>query len=62
MSDDTAADQSREANITFEVAWDSIYAQAYLDFAMDGNENRSQAVWDLSPLRWDVSIAGKLEC
>ena len=57
MSDDTALTKAR-ANITFEGSLDSITAQP-ISIAMDETKIEANAVVDLSPLRWDVSIAGK---
>ncbi len=57
MSDDTALTKAR-ANITFEGSLDSITAQP-ISITMDETKIEANAVVDLSPLRWDVSIAGK---
>ena len=57
MSDDTALTKAR-ANITLEGSLDSITAQP-ISIALDDTNIEANAVVDLSPLRWDVSIAGK---
>jgi len=57
MSDDNALTKAR-ANITFEGSLDSITAQP-ISITMDETKIEANAVVDLSPLRWDVSIAGK---
>jgi AsmA protein len=57
MSDDTALTKAR-ANITFEGSLDSITAQP-ISITMDETKIEANAVVDLTPLRWDVSIAGK---
>jgi AsmA protein len=57
MSDNTALTKAR-ANITFEGSLDSIIAQP-ISITMDETKIEANAVVDLSPLRWDVSIAGK---
>ena len=57
MSDDTALTKAR-ANIAFEGNLDSITAQP-ISITMDETKIEANAVVDLSPLRWDVSIAGK---
>ena len=57
MSDDTALTKAR-ANITLEGSLDSITAQP-ISITMDDTNIEANAVVDLSPLRWDVSIAGK---
>jgi AsmA protein len=57
MSDDTALTKAR-ANITLEGNLDSITAQP-ISIAMDDTNIEANAVVDLSPLRWDVSVAGK---
>ncbi|WP_421848694.1 AsmA family protein [Marinomonas sp.] len=57
MSDDTALTKAR-ANITLEGSLDSITAQP-ISIALDNTNIEANAVVDLSPLRWDVSIAGK---
>ena len=57
MSDDKALTKAR-ANITLEGNLDSITAQP-ISIAMDDTNIEANAVVDLSPLRWDVSVAGK---
>ncbi|UTW00143.1 AsmA family protein [Marinomonas rhizomae] len=57
MSDETALTKAR-ANITLEGSLDSITAQP-ISIVMDDTSIEANAVVDLSPLRWDVSVAGK---
>lgn len=57
MSDDTAMTKAR-ANVTLEGSLDSITAQP-ISITMDDTNIEANAVVDLSPLRWDVSVAGK---
>lgn len=57
MSDEEALTKAR-ANITLEGSLDSITAQP-ISIALDDTNIEANAVVDLSPLRWDVSIAGK---
>ena len=57
MSDDTAMTKAR-ANVTLEGSLDSITAQP-ISIALDDTNIEANAVVDLSPLRWDVSVAGK---
>ncbi|NVK74763.1 MAG: AsmA family protein, partial [Oceanospirillaceae bacterium] len=57
MSDDTAMTKAR-ANVTLEGRLDSITAQP-ISIALDDTNIEANAVVGLSPLRWDVSVAGK---
>ncbi|QUX97412.1 AsmA family protein [Marinomonas sp. CT5] len=57
MSDDTAMTKAR-ANVTLEGSLDSITAQP-ISIALDDTNIEANAVVGLSPLRWDISVAGK---
>jgi len=57
MSDDTALTKAR-ANITLEGSLKSITAQP-ISIMVDDTKIEANAVVGLSPLRWDVSLAGK---
>lgn len=57
MSDDSAFTKAR-ANITLEGNLESITAQP-ISIAMDDTNMEANAVVDLSPLRWDIKVAGK---
>ncbi|RBP81033.1 AsmA family protein [Marinomonas rhizomae] len=57
MSDEAVLTKAR-ANITLEGSSDSITAQP-ISIVMDDTSIEANAVVDLSPLRWDVSVAGK---
>ena len=57
MSDETAMTKAR-ANITVEGDLNSITAQP-ISIALDETNIEANAVVDLSPLRWDIKVAGK---
>ncbi|WP_137170489.1 AsmA family protein [Marinomonas sp. FW-1] len=57
MSDETAMTKAR-ANITVEGDMNSITAQP-ISIVLDDTSIEANAVVDLSPLRWDVKVAGK---
>ncbi|MCB5161236.1 AsmA family protein [Marinomonas algarum] len=57
MADESALTKAR-ANLTFEGDLNTITAQP-ISLFMDDTSIEANAVLDLSPLRWDVSVAGK---
>lgn len=57
MADETALTKARAA-VTLEGNTDSVTAQP-ISLVIDDTSIEANAVLDLSPLRWDVSVAGK---